>query len=227
MAPVVTTVSDNYTWATLFLNDLGVPASQNNINNVLLWMAQEKPPQAWSGNNNPLNNTYNAKSYKYGNYTDYYYDTISEAATQTANNIALDKTSNANGYGNIYNALANNANTATLSAAILDSKWGTKTPLTQTKVPSKYPYIGTFTGSTNTAQGVVPSTNTSAVPGCSQKGDLLNLGVFKITGCQGKALLGGLFVVSGAILILVGISFVIKTETLNGIKEGLRAPAAE
>jgi len=222
MAPVVTTVSDNYAWATLFLNDLGVPASQNNINNVLLWMAQEEPASVWSHNNDPLNSHQNAKTYTYGGMTNYYYDTIAQSASETANLIALNKTGM---YKGIYDAFSSNAPTATLSAAILSSPWGTKTPLTGTNVPKKYPYVATFTGLANSSAGATPSANTNAAPGCAAKGDLLNLGIFKITGCQGKALLGGLFVVAGSAVMLIGLSFVIKSETLNSVADKFARPS--
>jgi hypothetical protein len=45
----------NESWAELFLRYVNAPLTQNNINNVLLWMSAGTPPSSWWGlNNDPL-----------------------------------------------------------------------------------------------------------------------------------------------------------------------------
>lgn len=61
-ATVVATPTGNWTnalWAAVVLAGIGAPVTQNNITNMLHWMAAEEPPSNWYNRNNPLNTSVN------------------------------------------------------------------------------------------------------------------------------------------------------------------------
>lgn len=97
-------------WAGSVLSDGGFPTTQNNVNNMMRWMAAEEPPSNWSHNNNPLN--INAG----GSGSDTFPD-LNTAASKTA---AVIKQSNMRA---IAQALAANANAGDFSAAVVGSPW--------------------------------------------------------------------------------------------------------
>lgn len=48
-------MSTNADWATLVLSYIGAPTTNNNVQNMLVWMAAEEPSSNWWNRNNPLN----------------------------------------------------------------------------------------------------------------------------------------------------------------------------
>jgi hypothetical protein len=245
MATATTTFGTNRDWASLFLKDLGVPVTDNNINNVLRWMAAEKPAKVWSANNNPLNSTSNAQTYTFNNTKQYAYATPQDAANQTANLIASNKTGM---YASIYNALANNAPLSTFSAAVVSSPWdanrygGNPNYFTQVPIPGVFPYIAPVAG----VQGITSGVKNSVAPtpsGCASKKPIILFNTpgssvtglkYQLTGCEIKAFIGGASIIFGGITIALGISIIARggNSTKDSIKDlaaalkATQAPAA-
>jgi hypothetical protein len=100
-------------WATLVLQDLGAPTSQNNIDNMLAWMASENawpPPR-----NNPLNNGLGSGGGSgLGSYPD-----LQTAASYAAKGMQGGIT----GAAGIGEALVNNAPFQTFHEATISATW--------------------------------------------------------------------------------------------------------
>ena len=114
----VNSTPTNIAWATLLLKNIGAPITQNNIQNVLRWIAAENPPAFWYNRNNPLNASLGTnKSDGTGSYSD-----LTTAAQQTATMIVQGYKGGAIGPG-IYNALMNDAPTDAFSIQVVNSPW--------------------------------------------------------------------------------------------------------
>lgn len=104
-------------WAALVLQDLGVPASANNMQFMSQWMLSENPAANWAPRNNPLNNGLGSGGGSgLGSYAD-----LTTAAQEVANNL---KTGNpAYGYGAVVTALQQSAPPTQTAQAIVASSW--------------------------------------------------------------------------------------------------------
>jgi hypothetical protein len=112
---------DSYTnadWAAQVLTDLGAPVTQNNVNNVLAWMAAENSPTTWTGSagvNNPLNNGLGSGG---GNGTGSYPD-LATAAAYAAKGL----NGGISGAAPIGAALKANAPFSVFQATVINSNW--------------------------------------------------------------------------------------------------------
>jgi hypothetical protein len=230
----VNRTASNANWAILLLKDINAPVTTNNIQNVLRWMAAENPPSNWANRNNPLNASLNTNSTNgTGSYTD-----LTTAAQNTAAMIVQGYKGGAIGDA-IYNALQTNADPAVFSVAVVNSPWssnhyGVASAGAVTPVPGRLPnYLATITVPVNTpasnANAGSGTANTKAVSGvgvtgvgCASKPPVLNsfgssVTGLKITACQGKAFLGGLSIISGGIIVLIGVAILARnTDAVQG-----------
>lgn len=151
-------------WAALLLQNVGAPVTQNNIDNILRWMTAEEPTQNWYDRNNPLNASVGTGTVDgTGSYAD-----LQSAAQYTAGMI------NQNNMAGIKQALMENADPNTFSAAVVASPWASShyggdpnhiaqigTPGGRTPAPASVstgPASNVPTqGSVNDANGTVPA----------------------------------------------------------------------
>jgi hypothetical protein len=212
MTVAATLVPTNYIWAASVLVNMGVPATTNNISNMLAWMSAEEPVSNWYHANNPLNINASGAGF----------DTFPSLSASSAATAKLIKGS----YPGIYNALASNAPAATFSAAVVTSPWAASHyGVAAAGAPSQYivagrgldyiatlngkPGIVTATGGQTIQAGTTDSTasgaGTTSNIGCSSKQGGLDIFGAKIGDpCQLKALTGGLLVGVGGAVLLVG-----------------------
>jgi len=105
----------NYEWAATVLADAQLPVTQNNVNNIVRWMANEKSPTTWwtEGSNwklNPLNTTLGVDGSNS-------FPDLTTAATQTAKTILQPNMQS------IYQALQQNADFNSFCQALVNSNW--------------------------------------------------------------------------------------------------------
>ena len=201
--PVVTQNATNYLWATQVLGDLGGPSFQTktNIDNLVRWMTFEEPASTWNRNNNPLNVMTNGS-----NAASSTYPSLNAAAAGTASVIGQDNMKS------IYNALATSAPWQNFAQAVNSSPWGTSI---QVSANQSLPPNVTATGQ-NLGGGGAASTSGEALPGTC--GASTNKGTsFPLLGghfgdaCQLKALVGGLAVAGGGLVMIVGLVLIATT----------------
>ncbi len=119
-------VATNQSWATLLLTDGGFSPTDNNVQNVMAWMAAEEPPTNWFDRNNPLNCGQGPSGGGSGQGS---YPDLNSAAFYTAQLI------NEPNMAPIQQALAGNVSRLALQAAVFSTQWGTVTPFPTTNVP--------------------------------------------------------------------------------------------
>jgi hypothetical protein len=105
-------------WATFLIEQINaeggdVPLTQNNVDNIVLWMTSEEPASNWYDRNNPLNASLGTTSSD-GTAS---YANLTAAASYTAKMI------NQSNMSPILNALNANASTASFRAAVVASPW--------------------------------------------------------------------------------------------------------
>ena len=209
----------NYVWASSVLSQLGPTyVTPNNVNNMVAWMASEEPPLNWYHNNNPLN--INAG----GSGSDTF-PSLSAAASETAKWIGTYSN-----YTGIKNALANNAPYPQFKAAVVASPWAAG----HYNNGSSFAGVGQPTVSVSgqtllagNAQASTTGASVSGTPGtCSSRGN--GIGAFGVnigTGCQLKALSGGLLVGVGGIALMTG-TILIVAYGMSQTKLGKQAVSA-
>lgn len=185
-------------WARLVLADGGAPTTQQNIDNMLVWMQNEEPPSNWSDRNNPLNASLGTSAVDgTGSYPN-----LNTSAYYTAKMIF--------GQSNmisIANALATGTtDQGTFGEAVIQSPWAS----------SHYGYnVGRFTG--GAPSGSIPAAPGSNVggngsstsgPGASKALVSVPLLGTILTQSQGQAILGGLLMIGGGIVLTVGVAFI-------------------
>lgn len=196
-------------WAVLVLSDAHLPATTNNVGNLMRWMVAEEPASNWFHGNNPLNVGATTSNSNAG------FSSLSTGARATA---AAIRQSNMRG---IYNALAATATINAFSAAVVASPWaaghygGTPNAIARIHIPSAYsaphPFGQTTAGGVNATvlPGVNPTTRTPQhtpttclikFPGVAGVGSFCVL-----SKSQGRALKGGLLVAAGGSVMLLGI----------------------
>lgn len=100
-------------WATLLLQNVGAPVTQNNIDNIMRWMTAEEPTSNWFDRNNPLNASVGTGTVDgTGSYA-----TLEIGAQYTAGMIRQGN------MAGIYQALMNDAQPSAFSAAVVASPW--------------------------------------------------------------------------------------------------------
>ena len=229
----VNNLPTNYAWANLVLKNIGAPQTENNIQNLLLWMSAENKPSNWATRNNPLNASLNTGSVD-GTGS---YDNLTTAATNTAAMIVYGgKNKNAALGSGIYEALMSNAPTDKFSQAVVNSNWssnhyGVAAAGSLAAVPGRaanwfktIPLPSLVAVTTNGGDGYRGNISAALhVPGCAEKGNAFGgvLGLGKISYCNLKAFQGGLLVVGGGILILVGLNLVTKNVASNAIIQAI------
>ena len=238
----VNTLPTNWAWASLVLKNIGAPQTDNNIQNLLLWMSAENKPTNWANRNNPLNASLNtAKKDGTGTYAN-----LTTAATNTAAMIVYaGKNSNSNlGKGGkaIYESLMSDAPTAQFSNAVASSNWssnhyGVAAAGSLKAVPGRLgTWLTTFTvpaiNASTAPGGDGYAGNVSAalhIPGCAAKGDVFGgvFGIGKITHCNLKAMQGAFCAVAGGVIIIVGFNLLTKGAALTALPVGKAAKAAE
>ena len=218
----VNNLPNNRAWATLLLKNIGAPVTDNNIQNILLWMSAENHPNTWATRNNPLNASLNTGSVD-GTGS---YDNLTTAATNTAAMIVYGgKNKNAALGSQIYTALMSNAPTDKFSQAVAASNWssnhyGVASAGSLAPVPGRLsnwlagnPVPPLEIAQVNGGDGYRGNLAAALhVPGCASKGNAFNgiLGAGKLSYCNIKAFQGGFLVVGGAILMIVGLNIITK-----------------
>jgi len=209
--PTVVQTATNYVWAAELLNDAGLPPTPNNIHNITSWMVSEEPASNWFDRNNPLNASLGTSSSD-GTGS---YPSLNVAATQTA---TMLRQSNMNG---IYQALANNAPFATFEAAVVASPWASGH------------YGGHLFSGTAPTVAVTGQTLAAGTPGSAGGtmgsshcggGAGVTIPVVNTTffdGCQIKALVGGLLVGAGGVMLLTGFVLLAKDTAAGRAVKGL------
>ena len=211
--PVVTQNATNYLWATQVLGDLGGPSFQTetNIDNFVRWMTFEEPASTWDRNNNPLNVMTNGS-----NAASSTYPTLNAAAAGTASVIGQTNMQS------IYNALATSAPWPQFAQAVNASPWGTSVSVNPN--PSLPPNI-TSTGKNLGGGGSADNTGKALAGTCgagSQGVSLPLVGGHFFDACQTKALVGGLAVGLGGLIMLVGVVVIVRVG-LSGTAAGRAA----
>ena len=218
--PTVTQNATNYLWATQVLGDLGGPSFQTktNIDNFVRWMTFEEPASTWDRNNNPLNVETNGQSAVTSTYP-----TLNAAAAGTASVIGQTNMQS------IYNALATSAPWPQFAQAVNSSPWGTSISINSNQ--SLPPNISA-TGKNLGGGGSAATTGKALAGTCgsgSQGISLPLVGGHFFDACQTKALVGGLAVGLGGIIMLVGVVVVVRiglSGTAAGKAAGTVAQAA-
>lgn len=228
----------NAAWAALLLKDVGAKVTPNNVQNVMRWMSAENPPKNWANRNNPLNASLNTNAEDgTGAYSD-----LTTGAHNTANMIVAGYKGGAIG-DTIYNALMNDVPPDQFSVAVVDSNWssnhyGVASAGSDKAAPGRLasyfqsiPVPAVISAdNANSGSGTVSPANPGEIKGsngvkstgCSGKGDimhfdgLLGVGKWKITACQGKAMIAGFGVIAGAVILLVGANLLAK-DTAAGV----------
>ena len=211
--PTVTQNATNYLWATQVLGDLGGPSFQTktNIDNFVRWMTFEEPASTWDRNNNPLNVETNGQSAVTSTYP-----TLNAAAAGTASVIGQTNMQA------IYNALATSAPWPQFAQAVNSSPWGTSISIDSNQ--SLPPNISA-TGKNLGGGGSAATTGKALAGTCgsgSQGISLPLVGGHFFDACQTKALVGGLAVGLGGIIMLVGVVVVVRIG-LSGTAAGKAA----
>lgn len=101
---------NNFDWATLVLEDAGLPTSPVNVQNMTRWMTAEEPTGNWFHAWNPLN--INASGAGFDQFPDLWTSARVTAQVLRQRNMS-----------NIYNALAVSASAYSFSAAVVGSPW--------------------------------------------------------------------------------------------------------
>jgi hypothetical protein len=114
-----TTLSTNYDWAKLVLQDGGWPASANNVTTVTQWMTSEEPTSNWFDRNNPLNNGYGSG----GGAGLGSYPNLVVAAYDVGANLHAGARNGLYGYGAIAADFAASAAPSATARAIWNSDW--------------------------------------------------------------------------------------------------------
>lgn len=182
-------------WSAQVLADLGVPQTTNNEDNLATWVMGGEGGNPYgpstSGVNNPLNIGPGAQ-----------YASLTDAATATAATLS----GQGNGYPAIVSALKNNAPWSTFSAAVRNSSWdgnvhyqgndamNAPTPMYSGGVAAKATATGTNAG-TSTVACLISMPSVAGVGG----GCLL-------TKSNGKALVSGLMVGAGGLIMFFGLA---------------------
>lgn len=234
----VNTLPTNIAWATLLLKNIGAPITKNNIQNILLWISAEKGATNWATRNNPLNASLNTGT----NDGTGSYPNLTTAATDTAAMIVYGgKNKKSNLGSGIYEALMNDVSVNQFSTAVVNSNWasnhyGVAAAGSQTPVPGRpaswfadIPVPPVIVANTNGGDGYRGNISAALhIPGCASKGNAFGgvLGVGKLTYCNIKAFQGGLLVVTGGILVLVGLNFLTKGVVPNAIMDAIPEVAA-
>jgi hypothetical protein len=192
------------TWARVVLADAGAPVTQNNIDNIVRWMAAENPAKTWWRKTtlNPLNIGPGGK-----------FASLAAAAKKTAYYIATDKT-----YAPIIAALRATATSETFYKAVASTPWDathySDDNFGKNPVPTLYPsptatgapQPGTGTSAAGGVKGTGPTGSSSSGPtGCAIGfGGVLGLGkICFVTHRQARAIEGiGIMVVGGIPLVL-------------------------
>ena len=211
--PTVTQNATNYLWATQVLGDLGGPSFQTktNIDNFVRWMTFEEPASTWDRNNNPLNVETNGQSAVTSTYP-----TLNAAAAGTASVIGQTNMQA------IYNALATSAPWPQFAQAVNSSPWGTSISIDPNQ---SLPPNVSATGKNLGGGGSAATTGKALAGTCgsgSQGISLPLVGGHFFDACQTKALVGGLAVGLGGIIMLVGVVVVVRIG-LSGTAAGKAA----
>ena len=227
----VNNLPNNKAWATLVLKNIGAPVTDNNVNNILLWMSAENKPTSWATRNNPLNASLNTAS-KDGTGS---YDNLTTAATNTAAMIVYGGKNKKAALGSgIYEALMTNAPTDKFSQAVVNSNWSSNhygvaaagslkpVPGRQATWFKSIPLPSVNVVNENGGDGYRGNIPAALhIPGCASKGNAFGgvLGFGKLTYCNLKAFQGGFLVVGGVVLILVGFNYILKNPIGNAVME--------
>ena len=209
--PNLQTQVSNASWAATVLGALGPTyVTQNNIQNMLAWMASEEPPSNWANNNNPLN--INAG----GTGSDMLVS-LTQAAQRSAQVISQSN------MAGIKAALANNAPYDSFRAAVVASPWASGHYNNGASFASpNQPIVGSNATALGNVAPVGSSTTAQAgTCGAGSKGININpvssiplIGslspqVTIFNACQVKAITGGLMVSLGAVVGVVGLILVV------------------
>jgi len=217
MPLTINRVQTNKDWATLLINDIGAKPTNNNIQNILRWMAAENHPQTWATRNNPLNASLGtSKADGTGSYPD-----LTTAATNTANMIVGGYKGGAIGPG-IYNALQMDAPPQDFSVAVVNSNWASNhygVASAGADIPQPHrlaDYISTIpvphdiqASNAQPGTGAISSKATPASSkaiGCQNKGNIWHIPLtpIKWTACNRKAMVSGFIVTAGGLIMLTG-----------------------
>jgi hypothetical protein len=98
-------------WAEIVLGDLGVPVTQNNVDNLLVWMAAENNASSWLSGNDPLNVRNTAAG------GDFQFDTVQDGIGATVSTIEQPN------MAPILNALQLDASLPSFTAAVVSTPW--------------------------------------------------------------------------------------------------------
>ena len=185
--------------------------AETNIDNFVRWMTFEEPASTWDRNNNPLNVMTNGS-----NAASSTYPTLNAAAAGTASVIGQTNMQS------IYNALATSAPWPQFAQAVNASPWGTSVSVNPN--PSLPPNI-TSTGKNLGGGGSAADTGKALAGTCgagSQGVSLPLVGGHFFDACQTKALVGGLAVGLGGLIMLVGVVVIVRVG-LSGTAAGRAA----
>jgi len=211
--------ADNYSWTADVLTRAGVPASQNNVGNLLRWIATEKPSASyWYQGNNPMNINSQHQPDGYDRY-----GSLAEGAQATAELLRKPD------YRDIYAVLARDGSPLDFSAAVVRSPWAeSHYGVAAAGAAPKWivqgrglDYIATIPLPPKVVAGQSLDLGSAGTPlsgatlaghggeiGCTAKGGGISLplgGGTWGTACQVKALTGGLLVGVGAVVAVVGL----------------------
>jgi hypothetical protein len=195
--PANPSITNTPSWIVGVLNGIGAPLTSQNVQALKLWAGAE----GTSARNNPLATTLGspqsgvtiAGSTQFNQVGVQNYPNESTGVAATVQTLKQ--------YPQITTALRNSANTETTVAAINSSPWGS--------------HIGPGTNPSNGAGASGNSSTTSGSscdgsPGIKTPGIFGSVGSFTIlSGCQLKALKGGLFVVAGGLIMIVGVVLIV------------------
>ena len=211
--------ADNYTWTADVLTRAGLPASTNNVGNLLRWIATEKPSaQYWYQGNNPLNLNTQGQPDGFDRY-----GSLAEGAQATAQFLRMPN------YRDVYAVLARDGSSTDFSNAVVRSPWAeSHYGVAAAGAAPKYivagrglDYIAQIPLPPKVVAGESLDLGSAGNPlsgsqlagkggslGCNAKGGGISLplgGGTWGTACQVKALTGGLLVGVGAVVAVVGL----------------------
>ena len=211
--------ADNYTWTADVLTRAGLPASTNNVGNLLRWITTEKPSaQYWYQGNNPMNLNTQGQPDGFDRY-----GSLAEGAQATAQFLRMPN------YRDVYAVLARDGSSTDFSNAVVRSPWAASHyGVAAAGAAPKYivagrglDYIAQIPLPPKVVAGESLDLGSAGNPlsgsqlagkggslGCTAKGGGISLplgGGTWGTACQVKALTGGLLVGVGAVVAVVGL----------------------
>jgi hypothetical protein len=207
-APIAPTTSPTSvpTWIAGVLNGIGAPINATNVQALKLWAGAEGTAAQYNplATTEPYNGASNFNSVGVKNYP-------SEAAGTSATVATLNQ-SNMSG---IKSALVSGAPLSSIVAAINASPWGSHIG------PGTQPSNGSLATSGGTNATLTSATGTA---GCNASKGIGGLGITIVSGCQLKALKGGLLALGGGLLLVTGVVLIIAKTGLG--KKAVEATGA-